>query len=108
MQTPQIRDKFSNIEKCVDNAARACQQSAAVPEQLRSCINELESQSYQARQILQDDQSEDQLRQCVDRMEELGDKAMRECRTSANLDQPVSEAIRQTHDAISDLKHTLH
>jgi dsDNA-specific endonuclease/ATPase MutS2 len=108
MQTQQIRQKFSNIEQCVDNAARACQQSGAVPEQLRHCLDQLESQSDQAKQMMQAAETDERLRQCVDRMEELGDRAMQECRSASGVDRPVQEAIRQAHDAISDLKRNLH
>ncbi len=108
MQSAQIREKFSNIERCVDNASRACRQSSGVPDPLRNCLNELESESDQARQLIAQSDSEDQIRQCVDRLEQLGDRAVQECRRSSALDRPVQDAVQQAHDAISDLKHVLH
>jgi phage shock protein A len=108
MQTEQVRERFSRIEQYVDNAAKACQTSGAVPDQLRECLNELEQQSDQAKQAAQQDQSDEKLRQCVDNLEEVGDRAMRACKDAGNVDQEIQNALRQAHDAISDLKQQLH
>lgn len=108
MQTSEVREKISNIEQCVDKAARACQQSSAVPDPLRKCLNELESESDQARQLIQNTDSADQIRQCIDRLEQLGDRAVQECQRSSTVDRPLQNAVQQAHDAISDLKRVLH
>lgn len=108
MQASQLREKFSNIEQLVDNASRVCQQGSAVPDPLRNCLTQLESESDQAKRLIQSSSSDDQIRQCVDRLEELGDRAVQECRRSSDIDRPMQVAIQQAHDAISDLKRVLH
>lgn len=108
MQANEIRQRFQNVEQCISQAAQACQQDENVSQELKSCIQELDTQSDQARQIFQS-QDEDKMRECVDTLEELGDKAKRACEQSgSNVTEQVKSAVMQAHQELSDLKHQLH
>lgn len=108
MQMNEIRNRFSQVEQCIDHAAEACQMSRDMPDQLRNCLSQLEQESDHAKKVVDNAQNEESIRQCVDKLEMLGDRAMQTCRQSGNVDKQVENALRQAHDAISRLKHQLH
>jgi hypothetical protein len=109
MQTSQVRKQFSDIEQCVDRAARACQLAdGATPEPLRSCLNRLESESDQAKQALQKESNDSEILDWIDRLEELGDQAVEACKQGEYIDPRVKDAVARAHDAISSLKQRLH
>lgn len=108
MQLDQIKERFSQVEQCIDNAAQMCDMSSDVPERLRSCLNELEQESDHALQAAEQGQDEEQVRQYVTRMEKLGDRAMQACSQESYVDQQVQMAVRQARKAISTLKQQLH
>jgi len=108
MQTSQIQERFSTIERCVDQAAILCRTNHAVPDELRECLTDLERESDEAKQIAQSETDDERIRQCADKLEELGNRAMQACKHAANVDPHVQNAVSQAHDAISSLKHQLH
>lgn len=108
MQMQQIRERFSQVEQCVDAAAQMCEMSKDVPERLRTCLNELEQESDHAAQVAEQQQSEEQIRQCVTKMEKIGDRAIQACSQGGYVDEQVQNAVRQARKAISTLKQQLH
>lgn len=109
MQANQVKGHFGAIDLRIDKAAQLCQTSAGVPEQLRESLSELSRESDQALQMLANEQDDNRIVQCVDRLEKLGDRAMHACvQGGNNVDQQVQAAVKEAHDAISDLKHRLH
>lgn len=107
MQVNEIRQKFNHIEQTIDQAAQACRMSEGVPSELKQCIQELDQQSNQARQVMQSD-DESKIIECVEDLEELGDRAMRACENSQNIDDGLRDAVTQAHSELSDLKRRLH
>jgi chromosome segregation ATPase len=108
MQVSEIRERFSQIEQSIDDAAQACRHTTTAPEELRSRVNELDREADQVRQLMASENDENRLRECVDRLEEAGDRAMQACRTARNLDQQLQVSLSQAHYAISTLKQQLH
>lgn len=104
----QIRERFSQVEQCVDNAAQMCEMSSDVPDRLRTCLSELEQESDHAIQVAEQQQSDDQIRQCVSKLEKIGDRAVQACSQGEYVDQQVQNAVRQARKAISSLKQQLH
>jgi transcriptional regulator with PAS, ATPase and Fis domain len=104
----QIRERFSQVEQCIDNAAQMCEMSSDVPERLRTCLNELEQESDHAIQVVEQQQNEEHIRQCVTKMEKIGDRAIQACSQADYVDQQVQNAVRQARKAISSLKQQLH
>jgi len=107
LQTSEIRQRFNHIEQTVGQATEACRNSAYIPSDLKECINELERQTGQARQVMQS-QDESQIIDCVDDLEELGDRAKFACEQARGLDENLRDAVLQAHQELSDLKHNLH
>ena len=107
MQTSEIRQRFQHIEQTIQQAAQACQSAGGVPTELKSCVQELDQKSGQARQTMQS-QDENQLRQCVDDLEQIGDRAKDACERAGNVDVTVKNAVLQAHRELSDLKHQMH
>lgn len=108
MQASQVKQEYPRIEQFIDNAAQLCQTNRNVPEELRNCLSELDRESDQTMQVLEQEQDENRIVECVDRLEKLGDRAMQACRQAGNIDEQMQKAVQQAHDAISDLKHRLH
>jgi hypothetical protein len=108
MQMNQLRDRFSQVEQCIDAAAQMCEMSADVPERLRTCLSELEQEADHAIQVAEQGQSEDQIRQCVSKLEKIGDRAMQSFGQGDYVDEQVQNAVRQARKAISSLKQQLH
>ncbi|HJV75510.1 MAG TPA: hypothetical protein VJ654_14890 [Noviherbaspirillum sp.] len=104
----QLKDRFSQVEQCVDNAAQMCEMSGDVPDRLRTCLSELEQESDHAIQVAEQEQGADQIRQCVSKLEKIGDRAMQACSEGDYVDQQVQNAVRQARKAISSLKQQLH
>ena len=108
MQANQLRERFSQVEQCVDNAAQMCEMSNDVTERLRTCLSELEQESDHAMQVAEQGQSDEQIRQCVMKLEKIGDRAMQACAQADYIDQQVQNAVRQARKAISTLKQQIH
>lgn len=109
MQASQVKDQFPNIQRSIDHAAQLCQTANQLPDELRNCISKLDQESDQANQMLSQETDDSKIIECVDRLEKLGDQAMEACKKAGNsVDQDVQSAVRQAHDALSDLKHSLH
>lgn len=109
MQTSQVKEQFSRIERSIDQAAQLCESANQVPEKLRSCIAKLDSESDQAKQMLSQETSDSEIIDCIDRLEELGDQAMEACKQGGNsVDPDLQHAVKQAHDELSSLKHQLH
>lgn len=109
MQASQVKDVFGRVEQIIGKASQLCQISNKVPEQLRVSIDELSRESEQARQKLAVEQNDNRIIACVDRLEKLGDRAWHACSMAGtSVDEQVRAAVKQAHDALSDLKHRLH
>lgn len=108
MQASQVKEVFPRIEQCIDQAAQLCQMNDNVPDDLRNCLTELDRESDQTKQMLEQEQNDNRIFECVDKLEKLGDRAMQACKQAGNIDNDMKQAVRQAHDAISDLKHRLH
>jgi hypothetical protein len=108
MQADQLRQRLMQVDESINQASRACQSASNAPEILRNCLNELDQESDQAKQAMEQSGSEAQVRDCVDRMEDLGDQAVKACSQSNGIDPQLKSTVQQAHDAISDLKHQLH
>jgi phage shock protein A len=107
MQVNEIRQQFNHIEQTIAQAMQACSNETNVPQDLKQCIQQMDQQSNQARQVMQS-QDENQIVQCVDNLEELGDRAMRACEQANGISDQVRNAVSQAHRELSDLKHQLH
>lgn len=108
MQTNLVKEQLPQIDKHVRNAAQLCQSSDNVPDELRSCIGELERETGEAASMVSEEQNEQRLLDCVDHLEELGDRALQACRQASNVDEQVQQAVQTVHGALADLKHRVH
>lgn len=109
MQLDYAKRQLPNIDKHARNAAQLCHDSRGVPDDLVSCIDELEREAGQVAAMANDEQMEPKtLIERVDHMEELGDRAMQACRQASPVDEQVQQAVETVHGAISELKHRLH
>lgn len=108
MQMDQVKDRFSEVEQCIHNAAQTCELNSGAPDQLRNCLAELEHESRHARDVLEHAQDNGEIRQCTDKMEKIGDRAMQAFSGGNFVDDQLQIAVRQARKAISSLKKTLH
>lgn len=108
MQPDQVRDRFSHVKQCIENATQLCRSTKDVPDELRTRLGELDRESEQAMQVAERAPGAQGLNQCVDRLEQLGDRMMEACTQSGSIDWDVQSAVRDAHDAISELKQQLH
>lgn len=109
MQASQVKEQFPRIERSIDQAAQLCQTASQVPEKLRSCIDQLDKESEQAKQMLAKETNDSKIIECIDRLEKLGDQAMEACKQGGNsVDQDLQSAVKQAHDELSSMKHQLH
>jgi hypothetical protein len=107
MQPSQVKEYFPSVKQRIDDAAQVCQISADVPDNVRSRLDRLDREANEAMRILEDEGNENNIRQWIDKLEKLGDQVVDAC-ASVKVDERVENAVRQAHDAISDLKHRLH
>lgn len=109
MRAEEVRQRFNQIEQTIHQASQACERAGAgVPMDLKNSIQQLDKQSSQARQQLQNAKDEQAIIQCVDQLEELGDRAKAACEKGGNVDQQLKQAVMQAHQELSQLKHQLH
>jgi hypothetical protein len=109
MQTSQVQQSLSRIERCIDDAVLACRDDSLAPTDLRACIADLDRRSDEALQLVNRGASDDNLRDCVDSMERVGDRAMKAARgRDGQIDRQLRDAVQRAHDEISQLKHQLH
>jgi hypothetical protein len=108
MQMNQVQDSVNRIEQCVDDAVSAVQDAGA-PDDLRQCVDEMHRQSRQARDLAGQAGDQAQMVACIDDLEQMGDRAMKSCRSSGSaVDPQVQTAVKRAHDEISSLKQQLH
>ncbi|QDZ27673.1 hypothetical protein [Noviherbaspirillum sp. UKPF54] len=108
MQIEQVKDRFSQVEQCIHNAAQTCEQSGDAPDQLRNCLAELEHESHHTRELVEQTQDDGEIKQCVDKMAKIGDRALQVFGGGNYVDDQLQVAVRQARKAISALKQTLH
>jgi hypothetical protein len=113
MQTSQMRERFSEVEQCIHNAAELCQMSDDVPVRVRDCVQQLEQQSGRTRQVAEqrpDGQDVDaqQVHSCLTDMEKTGDRALQAFGGTGYVDLALQNALRQARKALSSLKQQLH
>lgn len=108
MQIEQVKDRFSQVEQCIHNAAQTCEQSGDAPDQLRNCLAELEHESHHTRELVEQTQDGGEIKQCVDKMAKIGDRALQVFGGGNYVDDQLQVAVRQARKAISALKQTLH
>jgi hypothetical protein len=109
MQPSQVKEVFGPVEQVIGKAAQLCQTSGKVPEQIRSSLDELSRESEQVAQLLANEQNDDRIIESVDHLEKLGDRAWYACsQAGTTVDEQVRDAVKQAHDALSQLKHSLH
>jgi len=110
MQMNQVQESINRIEQCVDDAVSAVSNAQGqTPADLRTCVDEMHSQSRQAKQMVQQSGDEAQMVSCVDGLEQVGDRAMDACRKGGNkVDPQVQQAVKRAHDEISSLKKQMH
>jgi chromosome segregation ATPase len=107
LQANEIQQRFNHIQQSIQQATQACQSSSNVPSDLQNCIQQLDSESNSAQQVMQS-QDQQQIIQCVDKLEQLGDRARDACQQSQSVDGQLKQAVMQAHDELSDLKRQLH
>ena len=71
MQMNQVKERLGRVEQCASEAMQACQSSSHVPQELQSCLSELDRRSHEAMQMMQGSQDEQRIVQCVDDLERL-------------------------------------
>lgn len=109
MQPSQVKAYFGPVSQSIGKASQLCQTSSNVPEPLRESLSELSRESEQAAQMLANEQNDNRIIDCVDHLEKLGDRAMHACsQAGSTVDEQVRDAVKEAHDALSDLKHRLH
>lgn len=109
MQPSQVKEYFGPVGQIIGKASQLCQTSSKVPEPIRESLGELSRESEQAAQLLANEKNDNRIIQCVDRLEKLGDRAWHACsQAGSTVDGQVRAAVKEAHDALSDLKHRLH
>ena len=107
MQVNEIQQRFRRIERTIQQANQACRSDTSAPQELRDCVQQLNRQSQQVKQVLQSEDTH-RIRQCVDDLELLGDRAQRACERADDLNDTIRTAVDQVHNELSTLKHQLH
>jgi chromosome segregation ATPase len=109
MQAEEVRQRLNQIEQTIHQASQACERAGqGVSTDLKDCIQQLDQQSTQAREQLQNAKDDQEIIQCVDQLEDLGDKAKAACEKGSNVDEQLKNAVLQAHQELSQLKHQLH
>lgn len=109
MQPSQVKQHFRSVELTIERAAQLCQTNSKVPEPIRESLGQLSRESHEALQVLANEKNDNRIVQCVDHLEKLGDRAWHACAQAGNnVDEQVKAAVKEAHDALSDLKHRLH
>lgn len=109
MQPSQVKEYFGPVGQIIGKASLLCQTSSKVPEPIRASLGELSRESEQAAHMLANEKNDKRIVQCVDRLEKLGDRAWHACsQAGSTVDEQVRAAVKEAHDALSDLKHRLH
>lgn len=109
MQANEVKQRVSQIKQTIQQASQACESAGEnVPSDLKSSIQQLNRQSDQASERLQQSSDDESIRQCVDELEQLGDQAKAACESADNVDQKLKDAVMKAHQELSDLKHQIH
>ena len=107
LQSSEIQKRFSHIQQTISEASRSCRSAQSVPQDLKSCVEELNEECQTAQSAMQS-QDEDRMRECIDSLEEIGDRAERACQKAGNVDSDLKRAVSTMHSELSDLKRQLH
>ena len=107
MQMSQVQQRMNQIEQCADSALSATR-AANAPDALRQCVDELHRKARAARDQCDQSADESQVVRTVDDLEQVGDRAMKACRSAGSVDPQVQSAVKRAHDEISSLKKQLH
>ncbi len=107
LQSSEIQKRFSHIQQTISEATRSCQSAQSVPQDLKSCVEEIDKECKSAQSAMKS-QDEDRMRECIDSLEQMGDRAERACQKASNVDGNLKRAVSTMHSELSDLKRQLH
>lgn len=102
MDTQTLKNAIDAIESAADKAMAALKKGQ-VDADLQQRVEDLHQQARTKRSL--DDQ--DQLQQAVLDIERSADRAMQACRSAAQVDPALQQAIQDAHQQASQLKHQL-
>jgi acyl transferase domain-containing protein len=107
LQENEMLRRLTTIEQAIGQAAQAASADRDVPGELRDCLQRLDRQSDQAKQVLAS-HDEGRIRKMVHDLEELGDRARQVCRSGAQVTPQMKSAVNRMHDELSDFKKQMH
>ncbi|MCW7539241.1 hypothetical protein OOT46_15460 [Aquabacterium sp. A7-Y] len=108
MHLNQVRERFEQIELCIDDAALACRSSGYAPQELKEYVGELDRRSDQLKRVMQQAQDASGLLECLESLEQVGERVMEACRNARHVDPQLRSAIQEAHLEITALKRALH
>jgi DNA-binding ferritin-like protein len=108
MQTNELRQRLSQVESTIHDAARRCESTNGVPMAVKDSMQLLDQRIMQSNDMMQS-QDESRIRQYIDDLEQIGDRAKDACEHAPQeMDSGLRDVVMQAHRELSDLKHQLH
>ncbi|AKJ28201.1 hypothetical protein AAW51_1510 [Caldimonas brevitalea] len=108
MQLNQVRERFEQIELCIDDAALACRSSGYAPQEVKEYVGELDRRSDQLKHAMQQAQDPATIREYLDSLDQVGERVMEACRNARHVDPQLRTAIQEARLEIAALKRALH
>lgn len=107
MQTQEMRRRFEHAESAIAQLAQTCAAHQNVPDALKQSIQQLDQQARECHARVQSG-NEQTVIEAVDKLEACSDRAKLACQHADKVDPTVQSAVMRTHQALSQLKHSLH
>jgi polyhydroxyalkanoate synthesis regulator phasin len=107
LQHTEIEQRFSRIERDINEVESGCQSNATLPQDLKDCVAQWKKHATHTKDVLES-KSERKIARCIDDLEEIGGRTEMALQTVTNIDARIRDSVLHAHSELVDLKKKLH
>jgi hypothetical protein len=107
LQHTEVKQRFTRIERDIEEAARSCSADKKLPQKFRECVMEWKQHAEKAKSIFES-HDDNQMILCVDDLEKIGERAEAALEHIVNPDTKIKSSIMRANTELIDLMKQLH
>lgn len=106
VQSEEIQERLSFIDRTIDHAVRACHSDDSVPSEMKHYVDELGQRSSQAQKALRS-RDVSRIRKSVEDLARISNHAQSTLHPSDGMNYELKSAVILTHIEVSALRYQL-
>ncbi len=107
LQQPEIKQRFTSIERDIEQAATACMSDAEIPQKLKDTVTQWQQHAVKAKQTIESQDSK-KIKVAVEDLEQIAQRAEVALRDVVGDSSKIRGFVEHAHSELSDLQRKLH